>query len=94
MKKRTPEILAKLASLPTTGLGGAPEGFETVRDFLQRFGYLGGATDAKAASAVLDGAISSALAKYQHRHRLNPSGIFDESTKQMMMMPKNSPRLH
>jgi Matrixin./Putative peptidoglycan binding domain./Ricin-type beta-trefoil lectin domain. len=69
-------------------LGGAPEGFETVRDFLQRFGYLGRATGAKAAAAVLDDAISTALAKYQQRHRLNPSGIFDESTKQMMMMPR------
>ena len=88
MAKRDPEIRAKLASIPTTGLGAAPEGFEIVREFLRRFGYLGDAAYATSARAVLDDATSQSLAKFQKRHGLNPSGIFDESTKQMMMMSR------
>ena len=54
MDKRSPEVFAKLASLPTAGLGEAPEGFETVREFLQRFGYLDQISNAKAAPALPD----------------------------------------
>jgi hypothetical protein len=88
MKKRAPAVVARLAAIPTAGLGDAPAGFETVREILQRFGYLQAVDPAKAAPAVLDSVVSHALVMYQKQHGLAASGIFDLPTKEMMAMPR------
>lgn len=87
MAKRVPQEVQKLASLPAVGLGESAEGFETVKGFLARFGYLGRGAAAGAAprpSAVLDEATSIAIVRYQAMHGLPLSGAFDEVTRDMM----------
>jgi hypothetical protein len=79
--KRVPQQAQKLASLPTVGLGESSEGFETVKDFLVRFGYLGAGVQR---STLLDESTSTAMVRYQAMHGLPLSGVFDDSTRAMM----------
>lgn len=82
-----PEQPAGILAVPTATLGEAPEGFDAVHSFLQRFGYL---DDERAASLTsgLDDVTSSALALYQEFHGLTPTGLFDEDTREMMSRPR------
>ena len=91
MPKQIPQEVQKLRSLPLLGLGEAAEGFETVKGFLERFGYLAQpqqAPDRRSRaprrSASLDESTSMALLKYQAMHTLPLSGEFDELTRSMM----------
>ena len=83
MTKRVPQEVQKLASLPTVVLGESLEGFETVKGFLERFGYLGAVVQ-RSEPTLLDDATSTALASYQTMHGLPPSGLYDEATRDMM----------
>ncbi|MDX2153780.1 MAG: RICIN domain-containing protein [Bryobacteraceae bacterium] len=89
MKKRAPES-ATVSSVETVGIQESAEGFVAVKDFLKRFGYLqtNGAQPAQgpqaAATNVLDDATSVALVKYQARHRIPVTGVFDAPTREMM----------
>ena len=83
--KRVPQEKRKLASLTTVGLGESLEGFETVKGFLVRFGYLRADVPRSALrSPLLDEATSTAMVKYQAMHGLPLSGVFDEATREMM----------
>jgi Matrixin len=91
MPKQIPQEVQKLRSMPLLGLGEAAEGFETVKGFLERFGYLAQpqqAPDRRSRaprrSASLDESTSMALLKYQAMHTLPLSGQFDELTRSMM----------
>jgi hypothetical protein len=79
--KRAPKEIQKLASLPAVRLGETIEGFETVKGFLARYGYL--STDIRR-SGLLDETTATALVKYQALHSLPLSGVFDEATRDMM----------
>lgn len=81
MVKRVTHEARKIASLPTVKVGESFEGFEIVKGFLARFGYLSADTRR---SAVLDETTSSAIMRYQAMHRLPLSGLFDDSTRDMM----------
>ncbi|MGW3353724.1 RICIN domain-containing protein [Nonomuraea rubra] len=81
-----------LNALPKLGLGDYANGFIAVKTFLARFGYVDETmrprvSDPETAN-VLDEDTSSQLARYQAFHGLNPSGIFDEATKEMMARPR------
>ena len=84
MMKRVPQEPQKLASLPTVELGESSEGFETVKEFLARFGYLGADVADVRPTKLLDESTSIAIVKYQAMHGLPLSGVFDEATKNMM----------
>lgn len=84
MTKRVPQEVQKLASLPTVGPGESVEGFETVKGFLARFGYLGAGVLDDAMSPALDEVTSTAMVRYQAMHGLSLSGVFDEATREMM----------
>jgi hypothetical protein len=81
MEKQVPQEAQKLALLPTVRVGESSEGFETVQGFLARFGYLSAEGQRP---ALLDEATSTAIVKYQAMHGLPLSGVFDETTKEMM----------
>ncbi|HKQ74079.1 MAG TPA: RICIN domain-containing protein [Blastocatellia bacterium] len=81
--KRVPQQSRKLASLPTVRSGESVEGFETVKEFLERFGYMDAGAVARR-SIVLDEPTSTAIVKYQAMHGLPLSGVFDEATREMM----------
>jgi len=66
MTKPVPQEGQKLASLPTVVLGESLEGFETVKGFLERFGYLGDEVQ-RSEPALLDEATSTALVLLQTR---------------------------
>ena len=82
MNKRIPQEVQKLEMLPKVEVGESVEGFDTVKKFLARFGYLG--TDVRS-TKILDETTSTALVRYQAMHGLPLSGVFDEATKEMMM---------
>ena len=93
MEKRAPEEPKKLAALPTVAIGESAEGFQTVKGFLARFGYLGPDAERDAAlkpesqedaSPTLDEATALAMVKYQAMHSLPLTGVFDEATREMM----------
>src|SRR3954447_16333320 len=93
MQKKASEEVHKLASVPPVGVNASAPGFETVKGFLARFGYLnpGDVTSqenarSKAAglSPVLDDQTSKALMRYQAMHGLLLTGTFDAATKEMM----------
>lgn len=85
MSNSSPENGNSLSSLPTVGLGESAEGFESVKDFLARFGYLAEAPQTEEApSSALEDETSLALAQYQTMHGLTPTGLFDENTREMM----------
>ena len=93
MEKRMPAEIQALAALPTVGVGESANGFETVKGFLARFGYLktpDAATQERARTAAsrlaptLDEATSVALIRYQAMHSLPLTGVFDEATREMM----------
>lgn len=85
MAKRVSKEVSKLASLPTLGLKDSFEGFESVKEFLVRFGYLKADV---VRSGVLDEVTSTALIRYQSLHGLDLTGIFDEATREMMLRPR------
>jgi hypothetical protein len=90
MIKRISKDVQTLVSLPTVQLGESADGFETIKGFLTRFGYLGHPKPRAAAPAdrrstdLLDETTSIALVKYQAIHGLPLSGVFDEGTREMM----------
>jgi hypothetical protein len=87
MPKEPPAEKQILADLPEVGVGEVADGLATVKEFLERYGYLEGSTRAAADEAgadVLDDVTSEALARYQAFHGLHPSGIYDDATKEMM----------
>src|SRR5215212_477075 len=84
MAKPVPQEVQKLASLPTAVLGEFVEGFETVKGFLDRFGYFGYLGAEVRRSELLDEATSTALVRYQQMHGLPLTGLFDEATRDMM----------
>ncbi len=91
-----PQPFAAVAAVEAAMFDEAPEGFNAVQEFLGRFGYLtddskipstgpeGGKDIAAKVTGVLDSDTSTALASYQHFHGLSPTGLFDESTREMM----------
>ena len=93
MEKRASEALQQLASLPTVSLAASAPGFENVKGFLARFGYLktpdadsqeSARAFASELSPDLDETTSLALVRYQAMHALPLSGAFDEATREMM----------
>ncbi|MFJ7073433.1 RICIN domain-containing protein [Streptomyces sp. NPDC098781] len=87
MESRTLEAGKKLAALPTVELGSSAEGFQDVKRFLARFGYIGNAAGVESSTA-LDESTAMALLKYQSMHALSLTGNFDESTREMMSRPR------
>ena len=96
MSEATPDAVQRLMALPTVGLDETADGFDVVKGFLTRFGYLpdtaGAATSGgdvgtagveDESANVLDEVTSMALAEYQTQHGLPASGIFDEATREM-----------
>ena len=96
MSEAIPDAVQRLMALPTVGLDETADGFDVVKGFLTRFGYLpdtagGAASGGEAGTAgvedesanVLDEVTSMALAQYQTQHGLPASGIFDEATREM-----------
>lgn len=64
--------------------GEAPEGIEHVQAFLERFGYMAGAPE----RGRVDRNTSEALRKFQEFNGLEPTGIFDERTREVMTFPR------
>ena len=81
----TPDNEKILATLPTVGANESIDGFESVKQFLARFGYLPEAPRAADSQKnALDDTTSLALARYQSIHGLATTGVFDEATQEMM----------
>ena len=96
MSEAVPDAVQRLMALPTVGLDETADGFDVVKGFLTRFGYLPDTAGAAASGGeagtagvedesanVLDEATSMALAQYQTQHGLPASGIFDDATREM-----------
>ncbi|MFC5379375.1 matrixin family metalloprotease [Aquipuribacter nitratireducens] len=74
-----------LADVPTTSPGEENEGFAGVQEFLDRFGYL----DRTAVHLMEnDDPTQEALARFQRFYGLEPTGVFDEATREAMMQPR------
>jgi hypothetical protein len=77
--------LDTIASLSTTKSEETNPGLVEVQRYLRSFGYLRrGAYTAD----QLDPSTSEALHKYQERHDLAPTGVFDEPTREQMLKPR------
>lgn len=81
MTSKTGQAFAVLNSVAPTPKGEKNSGLENVQTFLQRFGYIEG--DA-AHPGELDDQTSVALEKYQSVNGLQPTGAFDEATRDQM----------
>ncbi|WP_380166949.1 matrixin family metalloprotease [Jannaschia sp. R86511] len=77
----------ELEGVPTTQPGESNPGFEAVQGFLARFGYLR-PTEAAGASGALDTSTEQALRRFQEFYRLEPTGEFDEATREAMTQPR------
>jgi hypothetical protein len=75
------EGFAAIAALPDLAPGATGDEVRPVQAFLRRFGYL---ADATYEDGVLDATTSDALAVYQERNALAPTGEFDSETRNAM----------
>jgi|GEM_PF-1861042 hypothetical protein len=82
MPNKEPQLRTRILDLDVVTLGNRRPGFDVVQGLLGKFGYLGPEQSAK--SGTLDEVTSTALARYQRFHGLNPTGLFDEPTREMM----------
>jgi hypothetical protein len=82
MAEKEPAQRAFILDLEPAGLGATGDTVTTVQEFLQRFGYVD--EEQSVALAAMDDTTSTALARYQRFHALEPTGIFDEPTREMM----------
>ncbi len=79
MPEKTNQAFAAIKSAHSMSRGQEDPGFKAVQDFLQRFGYLRADTFR---ASQLDDATSEALALYQRRNGLTPTGTFDDQTRE------------
>jgi hypothetical protein len=88
MEKHVHDHTQKLKSIPAVKPGGSAQGFNAVKGFLSRFGYLNETEGAQGLDAAGDGTLDTttgmALLRYQAQHSLPLSGAFDEATREMM----------
>jgi hypothetical protein len=81
MPQKTTEPFAAIKSARSLSRGQQDPAFKAVQDFLARFGYLRANTFS---DAQLDDPTAEALARYQRRHGLAPTGAFDDRTRESM----------
>lgn len=81
MTDKTKEPFAAIKSARSIAKGQEDPGFVAVQEFLQRFGYLKAGSYR---SSQLDDQTAEALTKYQKQHGINPTGVFDDQTRDQM----------
>src|SRR5215510_7223528 len=81
-KRDTIVAFPEIAAVPTATRGKQTKGLEFVQKYLNRFGYMAEMEIADA--GVLDDMTSVMLRRYQQRHALPQTGVFDAATKQSM----------
>jgi len=79
------QAFPKIAEVKPLAPGDSDPGLNVVQEFLQRFGY---AAPGASQSGTLDELTSEAIAKFQTFQGLEPSGEFDESTREAMTQPR------
>jgi hypothetical protein len=81
MPQKTTEPFAAIKSARSMARGQEDPGFQAVQEYLQRFGYLKADTFR---SSQLDDPTEEALKRFQERHGLQPTGVFDDATRAQM----------
>ena len=76
---------AHLQAVPDTNIDEETPGFGKVQDFLERFGYL---TGQPFEIGALDDRTRSALRRFQRFYGLEPTGVFDDATREAMTRPR------
>ncbi|MFI8521049.1 matrixin family metalloprotease [Streptomyces sp. NPDC085481] len=85
MGQHTTGSRPSVADVALTERGERQDGFQYVQHFLEQFGYL----PARSYEAGrLDDITALALARFQEHSALVTTGVFDEQTRDMMMMPR------
>jgi hypothetical protein len=74
-----------LQAVPVTTQGEEAPGFGKVQDFLERFGYL---RHEGFEAGTLDRSTETALRRFQRFYGLEPTGVFDDATREAMMRPR------
>ncbi|MEX5258323.1 matrixin family metalloprotease [Kocuria arenosa] len=77
--------LETISQTPVVQVGEQNAGVEEVQRYLRTFGYI---SSTEFTAALLDDPTSAALRKYQERNGLEPTGIFDEQTRDAMLQPR------
>ena len=83
MPEKTVEPFAAVGTVPSLSSGEQDPGFRNVQEFLERFGYLRSNTFS---ASRLDDPTADALARYQEYHGLPETEVFDDATREQMMM--------
>lgn len=81
MPEKTIQPFAAIKSARLMSRGEEDPEFAAVQEFLQRFGYLRAGTFQ---NTKLDDETAEGLKRYQQRHGLNPTGAFDDQTREQM----------
>ena len=88
MDQQTVMAFPYLAAVPETGPGEDTPGFAKVQEYLHRFGYLEEQEERGVDVGVLDDPTSEALKRFQTFHGVEPTGVFDDATRDAMMQPR------
>lgn len=85
MAAKDPGAFSEITTVPPATDGQNPPGFEHVKDYLLRFGYL---PVGEYEDRALDATVSEGLAKFQQFFSISISGRFDEATRDVMTMSR------
>ncbi len=88
MNKKSNRGFSDIEAVENTKVGERKEGIDKVQEYLERFGFLSKSSMAPSTMGLIEDQTSNSLKKYQEFHKLNPTGQFDDATKEQMVKPR------